>query len=377
MNTETLRTLLRRADGFASVYVDASADVPDPRRTTAIRHRDAADELLRQGASEADAAAVRDALDDGTGVASPSVRYLLVQGGRVEVDEVFPGPLLAAERVEFAPIPDVAPLLFHRPAPVRVLVVQTSRDGGEIALVTLGVAGDTDEGRVQGRTDSLNKVRAGGWSNPRYQRHTEEIWKQTQQELGDRVDALVIEHRPRALVVAGDVRAVQLLRNSLAEASADLLTIVPTDTDADGADDSALDTGIESALAEALAEERGVVLDRLRPRSEGEDREIALGIGEVVTALRAAQADTVLIAKGIDHDADGTAGRLLVALDGEPWLATDPTIDGNASATRVRASSALARAAVLTDARVLPVDDGVLPDNTATAALLRWPTGPA
>ena len=39
-------------------------------------------------------------------------------------------------------------------------------------------------------------------------------------------------------------------------------------------------------------------------------------------------------------------------------------------------SVAIARAAVLTDARVIVVSHGELPDDAPAAALLRWPVGP-
>jgi hypothetical protein len=73
------------------------------------------------------------------------------------------------------------------------------------------------------------------------------------------------------------------------------------------------------------------------------------------------------------HEADRSA----IALDAAPWIASAPEQDfGAGELGVVPASVAIGRAAVLTDARVIVVSPGELPDDAPAAALLRWPVGP-
>jgi hypothetical protein len=95
-------------------------------------------------------------------------------------------------------------------------------------------------------------------------------------------------------------------------------------------------------------------------------------VGEVVAALAAAQVDTLLL------DPSAVDDRTLLALGDAPWVATAPEEALGAEVlAELPAASALARAALLTDARVVLASAGALPGGTGLGALLRWPVGPA
>jgi hypothetical protein len=313
---------------------------------------------------------------------SPLCHFVLARRGEVVMDEWMPG--LASEPepelVSFGPVPDLTPLLERQVADFAFLVVETERDGGELRLYRLGTPGAEDEQHVEGRTDILHAVRSGGWRQDYLQSHAREIWRQTQSQLAGAIDEVVRRERPRLLVVAGEIRARQLLESELSEESRDILSVEPTDTRADGADPAALTERVNAEIQRILAADKAEVLNRIAMHDGRGDGLVALRFGEVVRALAAAQVDTLVL------DADRLAGRTVLALDREPWIATAPedALDAEILAT-VPAKAGLVRAAVLTDARVLFTDSVAVPDgpdlvqlpgDAATAALLRWPLGP-
>ncbi|MCU1442005.1 MAG: hypothetical protein JWQ59_155 [Cryobacterium sp.] len=407
--TQTLADMYRTGGNWSQVYMDVSVDSGDPVQIRATRRESVVDALRRSGAPDADVESIQQIMDEDPGVPSPVCRFLLAQDGTVVVNQIVPGLPVEAEIVSFGAVPDVIPLLKHQPEEFSYLVVETSRDGGEVRLYRAGAAGTVSEDQVKGRTDTLHKAHAGGWRQDRNQDHVEEIWKQTQSQLATTVDEIVRTRHPRLLVVAGDIRARQLLADELSAESRAILAIEPTNTRADGASDEALVDRINEEIERVLQDDKSDVVDRLEIHKGRGDNTVEFSFGAIVQALAAAQVDTLVMdtARLRDHP--------LLALDAEPWIAAAPEDALNASVLKsVPAPVAMVRAAVLTDARVLFADSswlhdgtgeaetaaigpnagnetdsdadsdsaseegdaGALPDNAAAAALLRWRTGP-
>jgi hypothetical protein len=70
------------------------------------------------------------------------------------------------------------------------------------------------DGRGPGRRDRTQRPR-GGWSQPRYQRRAEDSWQHNAMAVADAVTQATRDLHAGLLLVAGDVRAVQLLRDHL------------------------------------------------------------------------------------------------------------------------------------------------------------------
>jgi hypothetical protein len=379
--TNTILSGIARDPGpWSEVYLDVSIDTADPPQVAQQRVRSTRDALSRAGAPDADIEVVISALEAEAPAPSPLCHFVLARRGEVVMDEWMPGLASEPELVSFGPVPDLTPLLERQVADFAFLVVETERDGGELRLYRLGTPGAEDEQHVEGRTDILHAVRSGGWRQDYLQSHAREIWRQTQSQLAGAIDEVVRRERPRLLVVAGEIRARQLLESELSEESRDILSVEPTDTRADGADPAALTERVNAEIQRILAADKAEVLNRIAMHDGRGDGLVALRFGEVVRALAAAQVDTLVL------DADRLAGRTVLALDREPWIATAPedALDAEILAT-VPAKAGLVRAAVLTDARVLFTDSVAVPDgpdlvqlpgDAATAALLRWPLGP-
>ncbi|WP_445445169.1 baeRF2 domain-containing protein [Clavibacter sp. km3a] len=373
--------LLRRPGPWVQVHLDDSVDTADPPQVLETRRKSVIDRLARDGASEEDLAQVSSALAHEPAPGGPRTRVILVESGELVVDESIPGIPTEPEEAGVVPVPDLVPLLEREPERIVYVVVETSRDGGEVRVLRAGPDELIAERAVEGRTDTLHPVKTGGWRQDRLQHHAEEIWRQTQGELAERIDDVVRRHRPRLLVVAGDIRARQLLEGELGPEPRAILAVEPTNTRADGADPTALEERIRTELQRILAEGERDVLDRVAEHDGRGDGWAETRVGAVVRALASAQVDTLVL------DADALRDERLLALSAAPWIATAPEDALGAEILgRVPAHVALTRAALLTDARVVLTDSTSAPDGEdaiglpgagSVAALLRWPEGPA
>jgi len=365
-----LPALLAQPGPWTTVFTDGRGARPQVEEEA--RRRALADELRAAGAPEEDIRAVATALEDGAGLPSPSTRYLLARGGELVLDEAFTGARLGPELVEHGPLPRILPLLRHRAGTVPYLVVETAREGARLRLRSAHRAPVAQEQRIEGRTDSLKKVQAGGWSHRRFQMHSEDIWEHTQAEVAEAVDRIVREQRPRFVVIAGDVRARQLLQERLAPKSRDLVVEVEAHTKAEGSDERVLEEAVQRAVDERIA----ASIAQLRDRAAA-DRGAAgaQGTSEVLEALQQARVDALLLDARLLSSED-----TLLALDGPPWAAHG---DGDALAAEAvqeaPLAEALARAALLGGARVIVLEEELAEDQAREdrppaepLAALRW-----
>lgn len=210
-------------------------------------------------------------------------------------------------------------------------------------------------------------------AHARYHRYAENVWKHNQGEVAAAVSDLIREEHPSFVALAGDVRARQMLTEALSDTERALVIDVDTHTRADGADSEELD----AAIARTLDERRRAVISDVRDRAATDNGSGGTeGIAEVTAALQQARVDTlVLDGRMLDDD------RMLLALDAPPWLAIDEAERLGAEVlSAVPAVEALARAAVLTDARVLIEEDEPMADDAVRVsravrepvAALRW-----
>jgi hypothetical protein len=378
--TAKLSEMLRKPGPWTQIYIDDSVDTADPPQVVRTRRESVIDRLRRSGAPDDDVSAVREVLDDPEAGPSPLCRFILVRDGVVELHEALPGLPLEPEIVGHFVIPDVVPLLKHQPEEMSYVIAETDREGGEVRLYRAGQESAEAEDHYEGRTDSLHKPQAGGWRHDRFQHHVEEIWRQTQSELAKKIDEVVRRYRPRLLVVAGDIRARQLLENELSFESKAILSVQPVNTRAEGSDDDALRDHVAREVERILTEEKASALEQLELHRGRGDNTVELTKGAIVQALASAQVDTLIL------DTNKLRDREVLALDSEPWIAVAPEEALSATVLgSVPAQCALSRAAILTDAKIIFVDTNddpddpspvVLPDDAAAAALLRWRTGP-
>jgi hypothetical protein len=363
--------LYRRPGPWSVAYVEAATGTVDTLEAADVRPDNVRAELETQGAPKEDIEAIGGAVQPAEGTPGPVAQFVLARQGNVELNEFLPGPLVFPQRISVGPVPDLLPLVKHKAEEYPYVVAEVGRDGGEIRLHHAGRPDPASVEDVQGSTENLKKVPTGGWSQGRNQHRTEEIWRRNADQIAGEIDRVVGSSSARLVVLAGDIRARGLVQDQLSKASQDLVAVVEAHTRTGGADPDMLNNEVDKHIALRWAAEQQQILDRLAEQEGQANPESATGIGAVVHALQQAQVDVLIM-----NDA-ALSGHELFALDAEPWVASDEGESLDAKVLgRVAAPSALIRAAALTDARVLIVPGGALPERVEVAALLRWSTGP-
>jgi len=368
---EGLANLYRRAGSASTVYADVTQDTSDPRRTSTIRQRTVREALIDSGAPEIDASVIVDLLEEPPGVGGSVSRLLVVRAGEVEVNELLRGEPLAELMAGYGPVPALIPLLIQRPRDLCYVVAEVGRDGGEIRQFRLSRVQPVAHRAVHGDTEFLTKVQSEDafLANGRYQRHTEEIWKRNEGLVAAAIDEIVQNSGAELLVVTGDVQARRLLIDQLSPASLKILTIVPANTRPGGATTDELDADLDRHIASILAADEHDALTRLETgRNDGRAE---TDQAAAIRGLQQSQVEVLIIAPSAMNE------DTLIALDREPWVATSSAEAlGAGELGAVPAADALVRAAILTNARVVVVSLGEIPDGTSACAILRWPTLP-
>jgi hypothetical protein len=340
MRLAALRTLYDRPGPWTSVYVDASRNTEEARDRLRLRLRDAP-------------ALVGRALEQDQ---TPGTHGFVAL---IHADELaLAEPLPHAPRqpfVETGPVPRVVPMLEQRGEEVSWLRVVVDRTGGAIEAASAGSSPRLVE--VEGHENfPIHKVKPGGWSAPRYQRAAEVNWERNTGDVADAVARLAEQCDAEVLVVAGDVRARQLLVDQLPKIWQE--RVVQTESQVDEATLAAIAAVAAARLHDAI--ERFAVLS-----GHGA---AATGLTDAVEALQRNLADTVLLAPRTLGDA-----RLWIGPDGDHVATTDRALAdlGIGPVNCVNAGEALVRAAACTGADLYLVEPSAVELADGVGVVLR------
>ena len=355
-----LAELVSQPGPFLTLVMATEAEVENAAQRNELRWKSVREGLLGHGADER-ALAVVDPLVPDAHLAGQTLVVVANAGGARHVAHWPELPF--REVAQWAPLPSLAPVIGRRQEAPPYVVVLTDRRGADIVAVRQGAselsmeAGEAD--------DVLRKVNAGGWSQRRYQERAENSWDQNAREVADRVARVAERVDARVVVVAGDVRAVQLLREQLPDRVAELVQEVGggRGAGAQGADSEE----VERLVAQVVAEDERALLGKLAEELGQHDRGRS-GVAGTVAALTAAQVEVLLVHDDPDDDRTGffaPGDPALVAHRREALEGLTPEIREG------RLVDALVRTALGSGAgvRVLPSADGV---DEGIGAILRW-----
>lgn len=207
LQLDALQALVETRGPWMSLYVGLADRDPEGRPVQrAARWHGLATALLGEGAPAAVVAGIGGAVQSEP--PGPAVLAAFAAGeGPVTVFRVprLPEP----DGVAFGPLPRVLPLLgWLQDHPPHVVVV-TDRTGADIEAVAVG--GRSRRWTVVGPDDEIERNAPGGWAQGRYQHRAEDSWSHNAARVSEAVIAAVRGCDARLVIVAGDVRAVQLL----------------------------------------------------------------------------------------------------------------------------------------------------------------------
>ena len=358
MDLSFLRSLVENPGPFLSVYLDTSGDDRGvDAQVRQERWRALREELAKESDDTGTLDAVGAALSAPENFGVPGVAAFGT-GGRVPLVVKLPG---APRRAQggWSRLADLLPLLVQSPPRPPHLVVSANREGGQVLVMGGGDSGD--EQQVQGTGWPVHKVKSGGWSQDRYQRSAEDAWATNAKELAAAVVQAASGQRLEAVIVAGDVRARELLVEKLPDDLRRRVILVDRELPVDSAE---LAQATDEALQQLEDSNTRAQLETFRDQS-GTGRAVE-GLAATVAALRDGQVAELFIG-GRYTDGDRNAPELGWA-SGPAWigpgladiaLSEADLRDRNVTdVAQDHVGAALVRAAAGTDARLFVVPPG-------------------
>lgn len=370
MHLDFLRTLYESPQDefgarYVSVYLDVTPTTEDAAAEVELRWRSARGRLAAAGADDATLQAV----DQAATRREHEVRGRVVfaRDGAVRLAGALPWPP-PRQIAALAVLPHVMPWLAQLPARVPHVRVAATKAGAHLIGVPAAgtapagdaatVSGAVEASTVEGESWPVHKVSAGGWSEQRLQRSTEEAWAATARRIAHATAAEADRVHAEFVVVGGDVTerslVLDLLPPPLREAA------VPVDREV-GADDAAFEQAARAEEDRRTAQREAALLDELSTRLSGavaRERRAVTGLADTLTALREGLASDVLVI----GDPSWAAQDVWIG----PGLADAATgrealrQGGAGRPLQARADAALIRAAAGTGAELhlLPAGDG-------------------
>jgi Bacterial archaeo-eukaryotic release factor family 2 len=285
--------LFDTAGPFTSIYLATHGDAEQAAEQVALRWKNLRGRLAERGAPEATLAAV-DPLVAGSHTAGATLAVIAGPDG-VLFSASLPEPPGRPDAVaRHGPLPDVLPLLASAQSRLPHVAVLTDRTGAEIAA-RMADGGELTE-HVEGTVaPHIHKPQAGGWSQPRYHHRAEALWESNAGTVAGALTRVVDRVRPRFVAAAGDVRALQLLREQAPKRVRARMRVV-------GGEYASLDAVFRAAdelLAETVANDAEALLGRFAEERGQGDRAVE-GAAATLEALARGQVETLLVAADPD-----------------------------------------------------------------------------
>jgi Bacterial archaeo-eukaryotic release factor family 2 len=261
-------------------------------------------------------------------------------------------------------LPHLLPLLANAQAQVPFVAVLASRASAELLARLPG--GERSQ-RVEGEQGPhLHRSAPGDWSQPRHQHQAEVVWVRNAGELAEVLARMVDEVRPRFVAAAGDVRALQFLRDQSPKRVQELLRVVGGEL---ASLDEVLDRAADQVEAEVRGDAEGLVARFAQERGRGPGGLAAEGAEATLAALARSQVEVLLVTDDPDDERTAWFGaapqQVAASRDGVEAMGESLPVEG-------RLADVAVRAALGTSADVHVLDPGSAWPREGLGALLRF-----
>jgi hypothetical protein len=360
-----LAELVRRAGPFLSVFLNTERNVANAAQLSQTRWKtvrtDLPDKIVSEALLERIDEIVPEAHLDGEGLA--------VIADANEILHVEHGPARRMDdEATWSPVPRLLPIVRWRQSEPTYVVVMTDRTGADLFGFRRG--SPQLHAEVEGEHNEIRKVQAGGWSQKRYQQRAEDSWEQNAEQVAERVTRLVDQIKPVFVAVAGDVRAVALLRESLPERVGELVHMIEKEIPRKLEKDDPVPEDVWALVQQHVRETTEGLLARF-DQERGQHDKAVEGVDATARALAMAQVAVLLIADDAEDDHQlwfGSNPSMVAVTEQE---LKDLGVD---SPEQGPAKDVLTRAALGTSAGIRVLEDANVIDEGA-GALLRWTAG--
>ncbi|WP_436775160.1 Vms1/Ankzf1 family peptidyl-tRNA hydrolase [Yinghuangia sp. YIM S09857] len=347
-----------------SVHLDTTRSAHDADKQIELRWRSARRSLAEQGADEEDLRLLDGVVGGVAEVPGPQGEALFASAGRLLGAFTLAEPP-AADSARVLPVADPLGLAIDRDHQLPHVVVAVDREGADVAAYPAAAHEPSFQRSFHGSTLHITRVKAGAEAQASFHRRSVNLWTENTEQVAQDVRAAAEHVEAAVVLVAGDPKAVGLLREHFA-ARPPLGRLVyigggRTDTTAR----ESLRENADAAIREAMTVRHREVLDTLDADLAG--GRALQGIAAVKEALAEGRVGVLLLAA---RQAD--APTLYASRRDPRALGTDPAAFGeDPTIFSAPAAPLLLRSAVLGGAEFTEL----LPPATATegvAALLRY-----
>lgn len=273
---------------FATVYLTTDAEIDNAAQRSELRWRSLRDSLAAAGAPEATLSAIDWVVPDAH-LFGQCVGMVADGEGLLHVEHHDRVPNRDMGR--WAALPSVTPLVEWRQSSLPHIVVTADRQGADIVGFRREAPDVTRQ--AGGGSDPLRKSAPGGWSQKRYQQRAENVWERNAEAVAAEVVKLAERLGARVIGVAGDVRAVSMLRDELPRRWADVVVLLEGD----------ISEGIVRAMADAVARDTVAVIEKFREELGQVDRAVE-GPGPTMDALARSQVEMLLVPGDVADDSE-------------------------------------------------------------------------
>lgn len=360
-----LADLVRRPGPFLSVFLNTARNEADAAQRSLARWKTVRHDLPRKVVPDT----ILERITEIVPKAHLEGEGLAVIADARQILHVEHGPALGRnDEATWGPIPRLLSIIRWRQSEPSYVVVMIDRAGADL----FGFRRGSPElhAEVEGEDNEIRKVQAGGWSQKRYQQRAEDSWEKNAEQVAKRVTRLVDQIKPVFVAVAGDVRAVALLRESLPDRVVELVHVIEKEIPRKLEQDDPVPEDVWALVQQHVRESTEGLLARFEQERGQHDKAVE-GVDATIRALAMAQVAVFLIADGSEDDRQlwfGPDPALLAPTDAElKELGVDSPEQGPAR-------DVLVRATLGTGAGIRILDDaGSVTDGVG--ALLRWTAG--
>jgi hypothetical protein len=293
IDASDLADLVRHEGPFLSLYLTIEPEVENAAQRTDIRWRALRSDLEGRDVPESLLHEI-DALVPDAHVHGEGIGIIGTPEGvlRVAYGAGPPGD----DEATWGPIPRVLPMIASRQRHPTHVVVLTDRTGANVYAFRYG-APDVEH-EVEGDHNVISKVSPGGWSQRRFQERAEDSWEQNAAKVASAVATVVDRVGARLTVLGGDVRAVQLLRDSLPAEIDRTVVVVDGERPWDDTADT-LPSELEDLVRDVVHSETDALLAKLAEERGQSDLAVE-GAAATARALAKAQVAALLVADDRD-----------------------------------------------------------------------------
>ena len=192
-----------------------------------------------------------------------------------------------------AALPRLMPYLADRSQDIPHVVVVADRTGADVLAVS--ASGATASQSVTGGAEyPVHRTGRDDWSERHFQLRVENTWEANAKDVAEAVRRQVDDIAARLVIVAGDVRARQMIADDLGTNHGFGVRAIEEGGRAAGSSPAALERAVRDEVLREIWHERRDVLVHLQQNLGRKEYAVA-GVQAVVDALRSAQADTVVL----------------------------------------------------------------------------------